>query len=102
VPSEDVAAARAGIASAMAALGAMEVEEDHDLAKVSLIGAGMRSHPGIAAKMFRTLADNGINLRMISTSPIKISCMIARDEVPAAVRALHDAFELETAPTVEV
>ena len=66
------------------------------MGKVSLIGAGMRSHPGVAARMFRTLADLDINLRMISTSPIKISCMIARDEVPTAVRALHDAFELET------
>ena len=76
----------------------MEVEEDHDLAKVSLIGAGMRSHPGIAAKMFRTLADHGINLRMISTSPIKISCMIPKSEMATAVRALHEAFELDRAP----
>ena len=53
---------------------------------MSLIGAGMRSHPGVAAKMFRTLADLGINLEMISTSPIKISCMIARDRIPEAVR----------------
>ena len=90
-------AARAGI-RADASLGPMEVEEDDDMGKVSLIGAGMRSHPGVAARMFRTLADLGINLRMISTSPIKISCMIARDEMPTAVRALHDAFELETPP----
>ena len=101
VPSEDVAAARAGIASAMAALGTMEVEEDHGLAKVSLIGAGMRSHPGIAAKMFRTLADNGINLRMISTSPIKISCMISKSEMATAVRVLHEAFELDREPMEE-
>jgi aspartate kinase len=101
VPSEDVTAARAGIASAMGVLGKMDVEEDHDLAKVSLIGAGMRSHPGIAAKMFRTLADRGINLRMISTSPIKISCMISKDEMATAVRALHDAFELDREPMEE-
>jgi aspartate kinase len=101
VPSEDVASARAGIASAMAVLGSMEVEEDHDLAKVSLIGAGMRSHPGIAAKMFRTLADNGINLRMISTSPIKISCMISKSEMATAVRVLHEAFELDREPMEE-
>ncbi len=101
VPSEDVVAARAGIASAMAALGTMQVEEDHDLAKVSLIGAGMRSHPGIAAKMFRTLADNGINLRMISTSPIKISCMISKREMATAVRVLHEAFELDREPMEE-
>ena len=71
-----------------------KLEENHDLGKVSLIGAGMRSHPGVAATMFRTLADLGINLQMISTSPIKISCMIARSD-PRAVRALHAAFELE-------
>ena len=61
----------------------------------------MRSHPGVAATMFRTLADLGINLEMISTSPIKISCMIARDRIPDAVRALHDAFELEREPEAE-
>ena len=101
VPTEDVAAARAGIAAAIAVLGKMDVEEDHDLAKVSLIGAGMRSHPGIAAKMFRTLADQGINLRMISTSPIKISCMIIKGEMTTAVRALHEAFELDREPIEE-
>lgn len=55
----------------------------------------MRSHPGVAARMFRTLADEKINLRMISTSPIKISCLIARVDVERAVRALHSAFSLE-------
>jgi aspartate kinase len=102
VPAEDVDATRNGIAHAMEILGPMHVEENHDLAKVSLIGAGMRSHPGIAAKMFRTLADLGINLRMISTSPIKISCMIAKAEMATAVRALHQAFELEKEPEEEV
>ena len=79
----------------------MTVEEDHNLGKVSLIGAGMRSHPGVAAKMFRTLADLGINLRMIATSPIKVSCMIKKDEIPKAVQALHAAFELEQEPVEE-
>jgi aspartate kinase len=101
VPAEDVIAARRGIDTAMGVLGTMEIDEDHDLAKVSLIGAGMRSHPGIAAKMFRTLADQGINLRMISTSPIKISCMIAKPEMATAVRALHEAFELDREPMEE-
>jgi aspartate kinase len=101
VPEEDVLATRAAINSATGELGPMEVEESHDLGKVSLIGAGMRSHPGVAAKMFRTLADLGINLQMISTSPIKISCMIARDEIPRAVRALHAAFELDREPVLE-
>jgi aspartate kinase len=61
----------------------------------------MRSHPGVAAKMFRTLADNQINLRMISTSPIKLSCVISRSQIPDAVRAVHAAFELERAPEEE-
>jgi aspartate kinase len=101
VPAEDVAATREALRTAEAVLGAMHVEENHDLAKVSLVGAGMRSHPGVAAMMFRTLADLGINLRMISTSPIKISCMIAKTEIETAVRALHDAFELESDPERE-
>ena len=54
----------------------------------------MRSHPGVAAKVFRVLGENGINIEMISTSPIKISCVIAADDVPQAVRALHEAFDL--------
>ena len=101
VPTEDVAATQAALESTQAELGAFTVEENHDLGKVSLIGAGMRSHPGVAAKMFRTLADNEINLQMISTSPIKISCMIARAEIPNAVRELHAAFELESEPVQE-
>ena len=101
VPAEDVAATRRAIEATHAELGAYDVETNEKLGKVSLIGAGMRSHPGVAATMFRTLADLGINLEMISTSPIKISCMIARDRIPDAVRALHAAFELEREPEVE-
>jgi aspartate kinase len=67
---------------------------DERIGKVSIVGAGMRSHPGVAAKVFRTLGENGINIEMISTSPIKISCVIAADQVPAAVKGLHEAFEL--------
>jgi aspartate kinase len=63
---------------------------------VSIIGAGMKSHPGVAAKVFRTLGEQGINIEMISTSPIKISCVIERAHVPRAVQALHAAFELGT------
>ncbi len=62
--------------------------------KVSIVGAGMRSHPGVAARVFQILGKTGINIEMISTSPIKISCVIAADQVDAAVRALHAAFEL--------
>ena len=71
-----------------------------DMGKVSIVGAGMRSHPGVAAKVFAVLAEEGVNIDMISTSPIKISCVIARDRVPQAVRALHSAFELSGAGTV--
>ena len=101
VPVEDVPATRSAIEGSQAELGSFEVGENHELGKVSLIGAGMRSHPGVAATMFRTLADLGINLEMISTSPIKISCMINRDRIPEAVRGLHDAFRLEREPEVE-
>jgi aspartate kinase len=101
VPAEDVAATNDAIVSTQRELGQFEVATNERLGKVSLIGAGMRSHPGVAATMFRTLADLGINLEMISTSPIKISCMIDRDRIGEAVRALHDAFALEREPEVE-
>ena len=70
------------------------VEPDSGMGKVSIVGAGMRSHPGVAAKVFRTLGEEKINIEMISTSPIKISCVIRGDDVPAAVKALHGAFDL--------
>ena len=94
VPSEDVPATRRALERAQESIGPIEFEEIGDLGKISLVGAGMRSHPGVAARMFRTLADEKINLRMISTSPIKISCLIARSEVARAVQALHAAFHL--------
>jgi aspartate kinase len=67
---------------------------DEATGKVSIVGAGMRSHPGVAAQVFRVLGENKINIEMISTSPIKISCVIRAEQVPQAVEALHDAFEL--------
>jgi aspartate kinase len=94
VPQDDVAAARRALERAGAALGSLLVDEIDDLGKVSLVGGGMRSHPGVAARMFRALADEQINLRMISTSPIKISCLVPRAQVARAVRVLHDAFAL--------
>ncbi len=94
VPVDDLPAARAALDVVVADLDATGYTADDTMAKVSLIGAGMRTHPGVAALMFRTLADQGINLEMISTSPIKVSCVIAKDRVADAVRALHDAFEL--------
>jgi aspartate kinase len=98
VPQDDVQATRRALERAQETIGPIEVEEIEGLAKVSLVGAGMRSHPGVAARMFRTLAAEEINLRLISTSPIKISCLIARADVERAVRSLHDAFELGSEP----
>jgi len=92
VPEEDVAATRRGLERAQETLGRIEVEEIADLGKVSLVGAGMRSNPGVAARMFRTLAREEVNLRLILTSPIKISCLVARSDVERAVRALHATF----------
>jgi aspartate kinase len=86
--------------AASAALDGLEIAESLEthprVGKVSVVGAGMRSHPGVAAKVFRTLGDNGINIDMIATSPIKISCVIDAAEIPRAVGALHEAFELGT------
>jgi len=73
---------------------AVSVKAEEQIGKVSIVGAGMRSHPGVAAKVFQTLGEEGINIEMISTSPIKISCVIAADRVTDAVRALHATFEL--------
>lgn len=75
-------------------IGAADVQFDKDIVKVSIIGVGMRSHAGVAAKMFSTLADEGINIMMISTSEIKISCVISSKYAELAVRVLHDTFEL--------
>jgi aspartate kinase len=94
VPQEDVSATRRALDQAQQSIGPIEIDEVSDLGKISLVGAGMRSHPGVAAKMFRTLAEQEINLRLISTSPIKVSCLIARNDVERAVRALHAAFQL--------
>ncbi|HJZ37255.1 MAG TPA: aspartate kinase, partial [Solirubrobacterales bacterium] len=72
----------------------LEMRTDEAIGKVSIVGAGMRSHPGVAAKVFEVLGEERINIEMISTSPIKISCVIRSEHVPQAVRALHAAFEL--------
>ena len=80
----------------VAELGAGRVLGDDSIVKVSLVGVGMRSHSGVASKMFRALADKEIDIRMISTSEIKISVVLEEKNMEAAVRALHDAFELES------
>ena len=80
------------------ALGAREVNGDNKIVKLSLVGVGMRSHAGIASKMFATLANEGINIRMISTSEIKISVVVDEKYLELGVRALHSAFELDQEP----
>jgi len=93
VPKASVDEARAIAERTAGDLGAGAVEVDDRVGKVSLVGAGMKSHPGVAAQVFRTLADANINIEMISTSTIRISCVVRGDDVDRAVRALHDAFE---------
>lgn len=84
-------------------LGASGVLHATDVGKVSIVGAGMMSNPGVAARMFQALAENGINIQVISTSEIKVSCLINLDDVPTAVRAIHDAFGLDaTEPSTPV
>jgi aspartate kinase len=78
-------------------ISAGDVIADSHLAKVSIVGAGMQSAPGYASRMFKTLFDSGINIEMISTSEIRITCIIDESQVADAVRALHKAFELEQA-----
>jgi len=75
-------------------INAAGVNSDADIAKVSIVGLGMRSHAGVATKMFQTLASEGINIEMISTSEIKISCVIKSKYTELAVRVLHEAFGL--------
>jgi aspartate kinase len=94
VPRADVRTARAALEPVVSAVGIGSVAEDPTMGKVSVVGAGMKSHPGVAAKVFSTLGDNDINIEMISTSPIKISCVVGGQDVATAVRALHEAFEL--------
>ncbi len=80
-----------------AELGFTSIDTDRDVAKVTLVGAGMRTYPGVAAKMFQVLADNEINIEMISTSSIKISCVVRKDDVKKAVKAIHEAFKMDQA-----
>jgi len=79
------------------AIGYREITSDANVAKVSIIGIGMRAHPGVAQTMFRTLSEKGINIQVISTSEIKVSVLIAEEYVELAVRALHSAYELDAA-----
>ena len=94
VPRDDLPGADDALAALRAELGIADVATDARMGKVSLVGAGMRSYPGVAAKAFSVLGDAGINIEMISTSPIKISVVVREDDVAEAVRALHTAFQL--------
>jgi aspartate kinase len=94
VSYDDLRAAERALEPVRSELGIAAIDTDASIGKVSIVGAGMRSHPGVAAQVFETLAEKEINIEMISTSPIKISCVISSEDVPQAVRALHEAFEL--------
>ncbi|MGI8907774.1 MAG: aspartate kinase [Candidatus Sumerlaeaceae bacterium] len=97
VSKEDLDEALKVAEAAAKELGAKEVRHDREIAKVSVVGVGMKSHSGVAATMFRALAKNGINIDMISTSEIKISCVIRESDVDKAVQSIHEEFELEEA-----
>ena len=95
VPKADLSKAIRATTAIGQKIGAGEILEDRNIARVSLVGSGMRSHSGIAAKMFKTLADDAINIEMISTSEISVSCIIQQDLADKAIKALHKAFKLE-------
>jgi len=94
IAKTDLARGKPWIESVSKGLGAREVRYDEDVVKVSIVGLGMRSHAGVAAKMFRILANEGINIQAISTSEIKVSCLVASKYTELAVRSLHDGFGL--------
>lgn len=95
LPQSDLSEAKAVIDKLVEQLDAEGYACDEKIAKVSIIGAGMKTHPGVAAKMFKVLADNKINIQMISTSSIKVSCVVAIEEGERSVKALHKAFNLD-------
>jgi aspartate kinase len=101
VPKAQLAAAVSNASQMVKQIGAAGFDVNENIAKVSIVGAGMTSERGIAAKMFRILADHNINIEMISTSPIRISCVVRADDVSDAVMSLHDGFELIDAPQEE-
>jgi aspartate kinase len=98
-PTDQVARAEAAMAEAKESgvINYAELVADTAVAKVSVVGIGMRSHTGVAAKMFKVLSDEGINIQVITTSEIKISVLIDRKYMELAVQSLHDAFELDKA-----
>ncbi len=102
INKSDLARAQQILESIKSKLNAGDIKIDENIAKVSIIGAGMIDRPGIASTMFKTLADSGINIRMISTSEIKISCLINKEDAQKAVKALHNIFDLSCDETADV
>jgi aspartate kinase len=94
LPKDDLTRAARVIEGLVPEIGAAAFDQDSDIARVSLIGAGMKTHPGVAATMFEVLAKESVNIEMISTSSIRISCVVRSGDVERAVRALHDVFGL--------
>ncbi|HVE91669.1 MAG TPA: aspartate kinase [Actinomycetota bacterium] len=94
VPIEDLPRAMDTMRRVTQTIGANSVDSDQEIGRVSLVGAGMRVHPGVSADMFHALAEAGVNILMISTSPIRISCVVRKDQVERAVQAVHDRFRL--------
>ena len=101
VPRVELARAEKVLGPVVEAMDARGIATDPTVAKVSIVGAGLHNAPGYAARMFGTLADAGVNIEMISTSEVRITCMIAEADLETALRALHDAFELERPETIE-
>jgi aspartate kinase len=95
VPGNELTVSKAAADRLAPVLGAKNVLVDENIAEVSIIGAGMKTHPGVTAAMFEALANASINIEMISTSPIRISCVVRQDQADEAVRVLHAAFDLE-------
>ena len=99
MPKADMATAESIVSRVATEIGAKDVEHDTSICKLSLVGAGMKSSPGVAARMFRVLADQGVNIKMISTSTIRISVVIADADMERAARALHTEFGLDSGET---
>ena len=95
LPHDDLDETMEAAGALAADIGAAGVSSDHRIGRVSLVGAGMKSNPGVAATVFETLAEHKVNIEMISTSAIRISCVIAEDDLDRATIALHTAFALD-------
>jgi aspartate kinase len=96
MPKADMKVAEDIVSRVATEIGANGVTHDSEIAKISLVGAGMKTSPGVAAKMFRVLADNNVNIHMISTSTIRVSVVVSVADMELAVRSLHTAFGLDS------